>query len=498
MVQQLTIGGGFNSQNGVVSVPSAFPGSSTDPNSINYVLQQYLLQIAESISVTGSGGANFINDDIVANPTVSAIVTVAGANEELEEFTNTDSSGGVTAGSISGSYTVDPAATYLAVQAPGNISLTGSATTSFALFGSQSNVTYNVSNGIASSIFAAGGSDVITVRDDGTAQNLLDDTIVSAGNSTINLYGEGAAAVTTGGNDFVQVDQTNATVDATGATTVGWLSHNSGGTLDFVNNSTVPAYIQAGVFANGQTDKTQVTAFGGVGGGYFIGGQGGGSLPNLLVGGAPGSVSVSGTGVITQISADSTAGAVTLVGAVNGDILDAQGAGQNDFFAGSGSETLIAASTTGSNLFQLGLAYPGIGAPQSNGVVSTQGAGTQSYFLGNSAGATIFGSTASTAFNVFNVVSGPIAAGSDVTAGGGTFSIFNFAPGTSSILLDNYTGTTGGSASIAAGGVFQDPANANIAEIELTDGTTLKLYGVQASNIASTTLPSGQTFIFEK
>jgi len=490
MVQQLTIGGGFNGTSGVVSVPSSFAGSSTVSGTINYLLQGYLDFIASGI---GSAGGGFENNDITAGENY----TVGSSTGVFEEFTNTDTLGTVTGGSVSGAYTVNPNATYVAVQAPGTETLTGAPGTTFALFGANSNVTYSVSNGVHSSIFAAGGTDSIALLDDGTVP--LDDTVVAQGNDTLDLYGKGSvqATIEGGSSSFVQIDDSNATVDALGSTTVGWVDSNSGGSLYFINGSTDPAYIQAGVFGDGTTDSTHVTAFGGAGGGYFIGGQGGGSLPNLLVGGAPGSVTVSAGGVITQVSSDGSAGAVTLVGAVNGDILDAQGAAQNDFFAGSGNETLIATSTTGSNLFQLGLAYPGVGAPASDGVVSTQGSGDQSFFLGKSDGATLYGSTVSGAYNFYNFVSGPIAAGSDVTAGGGTFSIFNFAPN-SFIFLENYNQTGPGTASVSASDIVQDPFNTNIAEIGLSDGTTIKLYGVQASSLGiGTETPSGGTGVVQ-
>jgi len=480
MVQQLTIGGGVNGTSGVISVPSGFSGSSTVPGTINYLLQGYLDALAAGIASAGGGLQNF---DIAAGENF----TVGASTGILEEFTNTDSVGNTDATAATGSYTVNPNATYVAVQAPGTFSLAGSAGTTFALLGQNSNVTYTVDNAsVGSSIFAAGGTDSVTLLDDGTAGHLLDDTVVATGNDTLNFYGKGSvnSTVEAGSSAFVQIDDTNATVDALGSTTVGWVDQNSGGTLYFINGSADTAFIQAGVFAGGQTDKTQVTAFGGVGGGFFIGGQGGGTLPNLLVGGAPGSVTVSSSGVITQNSADSTAGIVTLVGAVNGDILEAQGystTSPNAFFAGSGSETLIAASSTGSNLFQLGLNYPGIGEPQSNGVVSTQGSGTQTFFLGNSAGAKLYASTATGANNYFYVVS-------DATAGGGTFGIYNFVPGQDYVFLTNATENGAGDASVSA--IYQDPSTTVTSsslyatDISLTDGTTIKLYGITASNIA--------------
>ena len=495
---QLTIGGAFNGTTGIVSVPSAFVGAVSTPGSINNLLQDYLNNLTGGVT---TGAVSFENNDVMGGLNL----TVPGTGSTgFEEFTNTDSVGAVTSGSISGgAYTVSPNVNYLAVEAPGTFSLGGAASTSFALFGANSNVNYSVSNAGPSSIYAAGGTDTVTLRDDGSVP--LNDTLFSAGTDTMNLFGAGSVTATStqNANDFYMIDQTNASITAQGNATValGFLSQNSGGTLDFINNSTVSATIHASVFSNGTTAANNVTAFGGTGGGYFDGGQKTGSVSNLLVGGAVGSVSVGSTGVITQVSADSTAGAVTLVGGGDGSILDAQGAALNELFAGSGNETLIAASTTGANLFQLGLNYPGLGQPYSNGVVSTQGSGSQNFFLGNSNGASLYGSTAAKALNAYYVYS-------DATIQGGTFNIFNFTDVTgnstvgfsgSEILLTNGSGTAGGSASIQA--IYQDPADTISGTagfntvIQLSDNTTLKLYGVSASSIHTITNSSGITFI---
>ena len=482
-VTQLTIGGAFNGVTGIVSVPSGFVGAASTAGSINNLLQEYLNNISGGVT---TGAVSFQNNDLIGGSNFS----VPGSGSTgFEEFTNTDSAGGVTGGSLAGgAYTVSPNANYLAVEAPGTFSLTGAASTSFALFGANSNVNYSVSNGGPSSIYAAGGSDTVTLRNDGTV--LLNDTLYSAGKDTMNLFGEGSVTATStqNANDYYMIDQTNATITAEGNATVGvhFLSRNSGGTLDFINNSSAAATVFASVFLNGttaSTASTNVTAFGGAGGGYFDGGQKTGPLSNLLVGGEVGSVSVSGSGVITQVSADSNAGAVTLVGGGDGSILDAQGgAAQNDFFAGSGSETMIAASTTGANLFAVGLQYPGLGEPQSNGVVSTSGSGNQTFVIGNSAGATLYGSTATGATNNYFVVS-------DSTVTGGNFSIYNFFPSYSQLILSNATGIAPGSASINA--IYQDPADTIAGTagyntvISLSDNTTIKLYGVSVGSVST-------------
>jgi len=197
MVQQLTIGGGFNGQNGVVSVPSTFAGDSTTPGSINYALQQYLLAIAQNISTGGSSGTNFINYNVVTSPGSEYTVNSAGSTT-FEEFTNTNADGSQAPGSVPGGasyYDIAPTVTALAVQAPGNLTLNGGTapSTTFALFGANSNVTYSTSDGVPESIFAAGGADSIKLSGDGNVE--LNDTVWSSGTDTIDAFGEGSVQV---------------------------------------------------------------------------------------------------------------------------------------------------------------------------------------------------------------------------------------------------------------------------------------------------------------
>jgi hypothetical protein len=417
----------------------------------------------------------------------------------FEEITNIGTGGSLGTGSFSYDGTVNSLAVALVVEAPGNITLTGATATQTALFGSTSNVNYTVTDGAASSIFAGGGADSITLY---TTNTTMNDTVFSAGADTVNAVGNGSVNLTavSGADDEVIIQSANVTVTAEGNATVGvhWENPQSGGSIDFINNSTTEATVFSGIF-NTSAATPNVTAYGGTGGGYFIGGQRGGAAgANFLVGGAPGSVSVSASGVITQVSADSTAGVSTLVGGADGSIMDAQGFGTgsgvsfantNAFFAGSGAETMIAASSTDNNIFQIGLKYPGLGQPQSNGVVSTDGAGVQTFYLGNSAGATLYGSTADVGHfaNTFNFVS-------DATAGGGVFTIENFASSNASIYLVDAAGTAAGSASIST--LITSPFNSNDVLIGLSDGTQITLKNTSLSDIGTQTLSSGIVQIY--
>jgi len=459
----LTISGAYNAQNGIIGVPSDFAGTTSTTGSLNAALQSYLDGISASVTSSQMG---FINNDIVASTPSTFISTVAGANT-FEEFTNTDSAGDTVSGSVTGSYTVSAGVTDVVVQAPGSETIAGTGSVTSALFSALSNVNYSVTNPGAGAIYAAGGADSITLYSAGLDNA---ETIYSAGTDTINMVGQGTdnVSIGSGANDVIQIEAANANVTATGAATVGihWDNGNAGGTLNFINTSSQAATIYTAVFINGAsttTAATHVTASGGAGGGFYVGGQAGN---NSLVG---------GTGV------------VTLVGGGNGDYLSASsGAGTNELFAGSGTETLVASSTTGSNLFQVGLNYPGVGQPAGNGVVSTEGSGVQSFFLGNSDGETIYGSQNAT-FNLFNIVS-------NETAGGGIYNIYNFHNGFIS-LIDG-ADTAGGTASVSA--ITADPVSSGTTDIYLSDGTTIKLHGVSASSLTSVTGATGITTIYEK
>jgi hypothetical protein len=463
----LTIQGGNNVQAGIVSVPtSSLWGDPTATGTLNYTLQQYLDNLSTSI-VGGSIG--FENNDILlAN---GDYTPDSSTPSKVEEITNTDTVGNVSPGLASGSYTVSSIASTLAVQAPGTETITGSSTTGVAIFGAQSSVNYTVTDPSAGSIFAAGSGDVINLLSNAVPNPSNPsktigvpnaETVYAAAQDTVGLYGQGTDFVSLSGSSTVRlnIQDANANVTATGsvATTVFWSGPAAGGTLNFINNSSGAATIYVPVFAttvNGTAETlsavNHVTAYGGAGGGIFVGGQGGN---NSLVGGT---------------------GAVNLTGGGNNDFLEANSSSQNFLTAGSGSETLFATSTTGGNTFGAGLNYVGIGQPASNGVISTDGSGVQNIFLGNSNGETIYGSTQTGATNQYIIVG-------DSTAGGGIFDIYNFT-GNSTINLVNGNQSGGSDASIV--GIQADqfaPANTLIG---LSDGTRIELVGVSASSLTT-------------
>jgi len=463
-VASLTVGGAFNGHTGVVTIPSSLLfGQPSAAGSLNGVIQSYLMGITNGLA---GGTYDFTNTDLASTPqgnfTSAASVSASGS---FQEFTNTDSAGGTLAGS--GSYpgvVVAPGVTDLLVQTPGNVTLTGVASTTTATFGADSNVDYTVIDPDAGTIYLAGGADSVTLL-----SNFVNnaETIYSAGNDSINLRGAGADFVSVYGNATVLDTDANANVTAEGNATTNffWDSANSGGTLNFVNNSTAAATIHIGVFANQTTSATHVTASGGAGGGFFVGGAAG---SNSLVGGT---------------------GLVTLIGAGSGDFLEANAASTtvngvvtgNVLAQGGGNETMIAASTTGSNSFGAGLNYPGLGNPQATGVISTEGSGAQTFFFGNvTGGETVYGSTAADATNVYFLYSGSISANGVYTGtvGGGNFSIYNFINNSSAIFFSNEDGT---SATITHLDIDQhDPSQLDLI---LSDGTNVEFKGLTHSQI---------------
>jgi hypothetical protein len=342
------------------------------------------------------------------------------------------------------------------------LTVAGSSSITSVLFGSASNVNYSVTDG-QGSIFAAGGDNSITAGGDSN----LD--IFSTGKDTVDLNGtDGNNTVTAGGNATTTVfvgGSDAATVTATDSATASVIFlQRAGGNLDFINNSTAAQTVFSGSFTvpGGQSvfAPNTVTAFGGAGGGFFVGGRGGG---NSLVGGA---------------------GTVTLVGAGNGDFLEANGSmsgAVNQLFSGPDSETLVGSSTSGSNAFNVGMPFVGIGDVTANGIVSTEGSGTQFFTIGATAGETLTGSNAAGAFNIYDIVG-------DSTTGGSTLTIANFNPANSIIFLTDSTTQGQSDSSIS---VIGSAIGSSDAQILLTDGTTITLKGVAESSLHATALPSG-------
>ena len=466
----LTIGGAFNSHSGIVSIPSSFPGNTSTTGSLNHLLENYLVSLSDSIQ---GGTYSFENNDIAGGRDFKKTERHASgehndhadgrdfkktekhASGSFEELTNTNSNGKVTGSSVSGAYKVSTGVTDLVVQAPGDVTLTGNGTTKFALFGADSNVTYNQTGGGSSSIFAAGGRDFIYV----SAAN-VNDTVYSAGKDTVTFNGVGGKElVNAEGNATTTVfigGSDNATVTASDNAKVGVHFIQGSSTLDFINNST-----QAQTVFSAAYGVNSVTVNAGAGGGLYVGGRAGN---NSLVGGT---------------------GAVTLQGGGTGDILIGNGA-SNNLIGGTGIETLIGANGSGNNVFQIGLDSVGVGHVTTSGIASTNGSGLQSFIIGNTLGETLTGSTVAGSTNLYDI------AGS-FTTGGSTLTITNFGAANSVIFLVDSTLKAASDKSIysiqAAGGVGGGT------DVYLNDGTTILLKGVKVSDVFSTTLPGGITAI---
>jgi hypothetical protein len=444
----VTIGGGFNGQSGILGVPSNFPSA------VNTLLQDYLNGISAAVTAT-TGGAGFINDDVAANQ----VFTLTGG-AGLEVISDTDSTGASTIGAGSNTVTASDDATTLVVEAPGDLTVAGSSSTTSATFGADSNVNYSVNDG-QGTIFAAGGDNMISA---GGSSNL---DIFSAGNDTVDLNGtNGNSSVNAEGNATTTVfvgGSDAATVTASNSATASVVFlQRSGGNLDFINNSTAAQTVFSGSFTvEGGASvfaPNSVTAFGGAGGGFFVGGRAGN---NSLVGGV---------------------GAVTLQGAGNGDFLEANAStgAANQLFGGAGFETLMGSSTSGSNVFQLGLPNTGIGDVTTGGIASTNGSGQQSFLIGNAQSETLTGSSATGAFNTYDIIG-------DSTTGGSNITITNFNPANSVIFLTNDTTQGPSDASVSAVG----NALGGGAQILLSDGTTITLKGVSAVSLNAPVSLSG-------
>jgi len=282
--------------------------------------------------------------------------------------------------------------------------------------------------------------------------------VIDPGNNALTFTsGAPTLIAATGSNDQIFVGDANLAMTAQGAATVGvQFQQNSGGTLNFVNNSNDAATVYTGAYTaagggNIYADNA-VTAFGGAGGGFYVGGLAGN---NSLVG---------GTGV------------VTLVGGGNNDFLEAgSSVGTNVLFGGPGTETLIGASTSGANDFNLGLNYVGIGSIAGTDVVSTSGTGTQDFAIG--AGSfTITGSDAVSSVNAFANVYDVIR---DASLSGAALTITNFAAKDIILLTDN-TETAGSS-------VFNSISTDHFGgtQITLSDHTTIDLVGIAATSLTT-------------
>ncbi len=450
MVASLTVIGGQSSGvlTGLVSVPSALPSD------INTTLQIFLSAASGSIE-GGSPTLGLINDDLANSTTFNS--SIAGAN--LLELTNTDSLGAVSGSSVSATYNVGASVDALIVQAPGDFTITGNGTTSVALFGANSNVTYSVTTG-SGSIFAAGGADSISI---GAAGDTPSYTVYTSGNDTVNLV-SGIESIDATGNSSTTLflGAAEATVTANDSSTVSVVFQPlTAGSLDFINNSSGAATIYTGAYTlpgGGHNYATNaVTAFGGAGGGFYVGGYAGN---NSLTGGT---------------------GTVTLQGANAGDVLSVNGGDGNVLFSGQGAETLGASSGSTNNTFQLNLKYVGVGTITGSDVVSTQGAGQQAYLLG-AGDSTITGSTASGASNVFNLIR-------NASVGSASYTLTNFASMSSAnfFITDGSGGGTSSIQDISTAMFTIGGSAVDVTTVTLSDQTTIKFDGLASSNLSVST-----------
>lgn len=487
MSGSLTVVGGVQSNaiTGLVTVPAVLPNI---PNILTN-LQNFLTQTVSGAVTQGSAVANFENL-MAAGGSGNKSVSVANGSvtQGLLDITNTDSLGNTVTGTANISVNIPVGYNFLVVQAPGTETVTGNGSNNFlGVFGSAAGVTFN-SGGGSGTVAAGGPGDFVNVSGSNwsvvgnAAGGSSVDSSATVG-AQIQVYGQGNAVTNAGGtgadstpsnvvglagdasvlsagtndlvesfsgNDIVTVDNSanvlanggNVTVyAASGSTSVNAFFNAHGGTLYFVNQSTIGAYVAGDVPG---ASGGNLTAFGGMGGGTYIGGSGGN---NSLVG---------------------QAGIVNLVAAGTNNFLSVSGYGstygtQNILQAGAGGASLVAASTTGFNEFY--------GDSGTDSIISF-GSGAQTYYVGAIGAETITGSTQSGATNTYYFNQDSTGAGQDV--------ITNFVKGRDSILVNGNGSLTG--VSIAG---FESLLGAHSGtEIFLSDNTTIQLYGVNPNSLS--------------
>jgi hypothetical protein len=375
----------------------------------------------------------------------------------------------------------------LIVTAPGSETIQGNgAAHSLVNFGGASSVTFN-SNGGSGSVTAAAASSLIVVSGSlwtvsGAAGG--GDTINStADNALISTFGQGLASgnaigadstpsnvvglaglnatvssndsngliETYSGNDIISVNGSANVLINGGADTVYATASSTavraffnlfGGTLDFINNSTIAATVSGAVpGASGGSSTT----FGGVGGGVYIGGNAGN---NSLIGGS---------------------GIADLVAAGTNNFLSVAGYGasyatENIMDAGSGGATLVAGASTGYNEF-----YGGTGTDS----IVSYGSGVQTFYVGSTGSEQITGSTVAGAVNEY--------AFNQSASGNGQDVITNFRVGTDHIDIN----LNGGLAGVKISGFGQLGGATSGSIIYLSDETTIQLFGVKTASLSA-------------
>jgi hypothetical protein len=317
------------------------------------------------------------------------------------------------------------------------------------LGGAGGNNTLNATGGSAAVTLTGAGNSLVTSA---TNANVLSsgssDAITTAG-ATANAH------ITVTGSAEIQNSGSSDTVVATGSGAFfGTDNGSAGGQLDFINSSSAASSVIGSLnLATGAISSPgSVTVSAGAGGGVYDGGISGN---NSLVGGS-GVVTLFSAGINNYLYADgaATGSAYNLINAYSG-----------------GNDTLVAGSGTTNNLF-----FAGIGTES----IISSGSGTQNFFVGTEGSETISGSTVSGAVNIFFFQQA-------ASQGGGTDVLQNFKPGNGYINLgDNISNVTISS--------FENLSGVHAGtEIDLSDGTTVKLFGVAASSF-NTSIVGGTHF----
>jgi hypothetical protein len=314
---------------------------------------------------------------------------------------------------------------------------------------------------------AAGASDDIVIGSSGAGTGIVtsngSDSIVDQGAATVVAMAASTDHVTVQGgtlNFSIGSDKASGTADATillctGQATVNaaaWSTVNIGfsgsnNRLNFINSSVLAQTVSGG-------NAGSVTVSGGVGGGQFFGGSMGN---NSLIGGA---------------------GVVTLTGGGAGDLLVANSSrGTNIMNAGVGPETLEGTSLTNSNIFSM--------SDASDGLVSSSGAGMQTFEIDYATGttSTLVGSAASGASNLFNF----IGIGSD---SGGTYYIRNFLGPTAELEFSGASGIGPGNTHIT-GMATSVVGGMTSTVISMSNNSQITIMGAAASSLQTVTLANG-------
>jgi hypothetical protein len=235
-----------------------------------------------------------------------------------------------------------------------------------------------------------------------------------------------------------------ATISATNLSETYVTSQSA--TLYFINTSILHQTVIGG-------SGGRVIASAGPGGGVYVGGSAGG---NSLIG---------GTGV------------VTLIGGGIGDYLQANSSlGTNTLSSGVGTETLVASSQSGSNDFIIN--------PGADDNAVSQGSGTQTFLLCATTGdvATLTGSNAANAYNVFDVQTG---AGHD----GATYLIRNFSTLNCAINLSALSGN--GAPDCGTPKITKDQSGFDGTIIQFSNNTSIFLQDYNSNDLYCTVSSGG-------